>query len=360
MNVCDRTRTVKIREEVYEVPCGSRYCPACGARWMGDQRVQAVAASEEIPTDVALITPTAPGDAVRDRIMRQRGWSRKEFWSWWNGTAAERWRGLHLEASSVARRQCVAAGHDWRVHMRVWEYQKRGAKHVHVVCPMGSEPQRRATMLYVRRLSQAAAWWGFGMVLGGKKRRHERPGRVPRVARVPAGAAARYVAKYVAATGAGKDGLVTTVQRIAQRGSVLYISPRLTRASGVNMAKLRNRRRIWSRYRWARPTTRAWRAGCLVDAVQRGRAPLEREAVLALRRLSLRHDVRRVVDTATGEVVALTPAPRPLKADDSAAPRVGPGRLAAVALASVLVRDSQAPWLGPTRTRLVAAEVVAG
>lgn len=358
MNVCDRTRTIKVREEEYPVPCGSRYCPACGTRWMGDQRVQAVAACEQIPGDVALITVTGPGRRTAARCAAARGQSVADWWRWWNASAAARWRGLHLEASGAPRRRAKKDGATWTVEFRVWEFQKRGAKHAHVVAPMGTESQRTCTIAYVRNLAAAASWWGFGFILGGDKDERPEAHRAPRVPRVPAGAAARYVAKYVASTGAGKDNLVSTVRRVAQRGSVLYVNPRRTRASGCNMTTLRARRRIYARHKWARDSERGWAAGCLVDAVQRRRAPLDLTSMLALRRLSLRHDVRRVVDASTGEVVDATRAPRPLRADTSAAPRTGAGRTAVVVLASVLVRDPQRPELGPTRTTIEDVQLI--
>jgi hypothetical protein len=301
VNVCQRLRQIKVREEVYEVPCGSRYCPACGMRWMGDQRVQAVAAIEYVGGDVALITVTGPGRRYFQRLARERGWSYAEAVAWWNATARARWRGMHLEASGRARRLNREAGGDWRVLYRVWEFQKRGVLHLHLVVPMRTDEDRACSRRSLRRLCEVGEWWGYGFVLGGNKDEAPRRGVVPSLPEVPAGRAARYVAKYVAATGAGKDGMVTTVQRTAQRGSVLYISPRLTARSGATMTTLRARRRIYARYDWARTSTSAWATACFVDGVQRGRPPLSRAAVASLRAFCALGAPERWVDASTGE-----------------------------------------------------------
>lgn len=355
---CDRRRRIKVREEEYEVPCGSRYCASCGVRWMGDQRVQAVAASQELDGGVALITVTAPGRAWLESVARARDIRLRDVLHWWNAHARARWRRLHLSASRPVRAWAALHAPGWRVLFRSWEYQKRGALHLHLVMPYGTPEERRVTDLYVWNLWSAARLHGFGFVLGGD--RDETPGwtRAPTVVPADGPAAARYVAKYVASTGAGKEGMVAVAQRTAQRGSILYVSPTLTRRSGVTMTSLRARRRIWGRYPRARLSRREWEVACLLDAVQAGRAPLTPEAKDTIRRLCLRTGATLWVDAEDGVAEAPTAAPAPLKAVEDRTPWAGPRRAVVGRLASVLLRDPDAPWLGPTRSALVSWEVV--
>lgn len=354
MNVCDRMRTVKVRSEEYQIPCGSRYCAVCGKRWMQDQRIVAVAGAEHVVGDVGLVTITGPGDRYFDRLCRERGWKRRHAVRVWNASARRRFRRLHQRASAAPRKWDRRMGSDWRVLYRVWEYQKRGVLHVHIVVPMGSWGERCASRRYLRALCDLRDTYGFGYVLGGDASEEAGSRRYPTLARVPRDRAARYVAKYVSATGAGKESMQHTARRTASRGSVLFVSPWLTRQSGVTNTTLRNRRRIWARYPWARDSAAGWRAARLVDAVQRGRPPLTRDAVLALRRGALRWRPDRWVDTRTGQCGGLTAAPCPLSADRNLKPRPTDGGDLQVALASVLDGVSHEPWLGPWRTDVAA------
>lgn len=355
MTACERLRQIRVREEVYEVPCGGRSCPACGKRWMQDQRIRAVAAIDHIDGDLGLITLTGPGRRYFLRLVRERGWTYKHAVAVWNASVRKRWRRLHQRASAAVRKWARCMGSDWRVLYRVWEFQKRGVLHNHVVVPMGSWVDRCVSRRYLRALCDLAPAYGFGYVLGGDP--DEEPGsrRVPTLARVACEKAARYVAKYVSSTGAGKENLADTARRTASRGSILYVSASLTRLSGVTMRTLAARRRIHQRYPWARDSTAGWRAACVVDGIQRGRPPLTHDAVLVLRRLALRQRPTRWVDTATGEAGTLTAAPVPLRAYGNLVPRPTDGGDLQVALASVRVGVSDAPWLGPWRTDLAVA-----
>ena len=150
--------------------------------------------------------------------------------------------------------------------------------------------------------------------------------------------AARYVCKYVASTGAGKEGMRDVAQRTAQRGSVLYVSRRLTAASGVTMTGLRNRRRIWARHPWARDDADAWEAARLIEAAQRGRPRFSATAVLRLRMVLSQRRAGAVVDALTGEVRPPVPAPPPPQGGRTPLPRPVVGRRLVAVLAPVLLR----------------------
>lgn len=355
---CPTPRSIGVREERYEVPCGSRYCGSCGFRWQGDQRVNAVAASEHLGGAVALITITAPGRRFFAAAADEWAGGEREAMAWWNDDARDWWRELHLWASRPLRRWASQHAPRWRLLFRSWEYQKRGALHLHLVLPYATPEERRVTELYVFNLWSGARQHRFGYVMGGESSARPTFARPPRVVPADGPAAARYVCKYVASTGAGKEGMVDVAQRTAQRGSVLYVAPMLQQASGVNITKLRARRRIYSRHPWARESHERWREACQIDAVQRGRAPLTRNTEESIREALRRTGAVFCVDAGTGEVLFPTVAPPPRQTPLTCGVRDRFGRGVALTLASVLLPDTERPELGETRTQLVRWEVV--
>lgn len=355
---CDRRRIIKVREEEYEVPCGSRYCGSCGVRWMGDQRVCAVAAAGEVGTAVALITITAPGREYFRAAGRRLGVRDREAMRRWNETARRRWRTLHLACSRPVRAWLGTQSSRPLLLMRSWEYQKRGALHLHLVLPFSTLEERRAVKLYVYNLWSCARDEGFGYVLGGDTAEVPSWERAPRVAPAEGASAARYVAKYVASTGAGKEGMIGVAQQTATRGSVLYISRTLGAVTGVTMGSLRARRRVATKYPGSGETTTRWGAACLVDAIQAGRPPLTPGAVLALRAACRAPGVVGWVDPEDGVLEPPTRAAVPLTAKEDRRPYAGPRRAVVAVLAPVLLGDPDPGPLGPTRTGLVAVEVI--
>lgn len=353
MNVCETPRTVRLRDEVYEQPCGARSCPVCGQRWQGDQRVQAVAASEHLGGTVGLLTVTGPGGAYFARAAADEGGDTRIAVLRWNRQARRRWRRFHLWASRPMREWAREHAPGWRVLFRSWEFQKRGVLHLHLVVPYGTPAERRVTDLYVQNLHLGARQHGFGYVMGGDKSRRARWDRMPRVKPADGPAAARYVCKYVAATGAGKEGMWHVAKATATRGSVLYISATLTRASGINMTKLRNRRRVWARFRDDDGEVPDWDACCLADSVQRGRPPLTRASMERVRKAARLTSAGSWVDVETGEVRDATEAPRPRENGRTGPPRPKGAARLALALAPVLLPDPKRPWLGPWRTEAV-------
>lgn len=350
---CPRPRDVAIREERYVVPCGARTCDVCGRRWEKDRRVCAVAASEHLEGAVALITVTAPGrdyfgsddwglgDSARDRLND------------WNRSARRRMSELHRLASSAPRKEARAHGVHWRLEFRSWEFQKRGALHAHLVVPFGCPVQQRCTQLYVSELVARGPALGFGYIMGGDSNQTPRRGQVPRIKPADANAAARYVCKYVASIGHGKDSMRSVAMATAKRGSILYVGRHLGAASGVTMRSLKARRRIWARYPWASNSRADWEAACHVDGAQRRRPPLDSTAVDVIRRKALRLRPKCWVDTTTGEVWGPTLAPSPMQLSAEAPPSGRAVPLAAVPLASVRDHVSRPCNLGPVRTVVV-------
>ena len=197
--------------------CRSRRCPSCGLLWAGDARRKLLVNIAEYGGDVTLVTQTAPG---ADRLPDARAMTE------WNESAPRRWRRLHTLARTAAVRQ----GHVVTIVARTWEYQKRGALHVHVVVGVHTAAELAGAHAYVRHLHRLRSGQDFGFV-----DRHLR--------RATAEVAARYVAKYLAPIRGGKLTLSETVLRHDVPPHVMHVSRDLTRRTGVTMRSLRWRRR---------------------------------------------------------------------------------------------------------------------
>lgn len=319
----------------------------------------AVAAAEHVPDTVALVTVTAPGNAFfADDDWRVIGgpWVKKK---WWNAEARGEWRRLHLRASRGVRQRDDYPGSEWRVLFRAWEYQKRGLLHLHLVLPYATVAQQALTDAYVLRLWELAREHDFGYVMAGDTSTPPTWARAPKVKPARGEDAARYVCKYVASAGAGKEGMRDVAKRTAQRGSVLYVSRTLTARSGVTMSGLRNRRRIWGRYPWARGGGDPWEAARRIEEAQRGRPRFTPEAVLRLRMALTRTPAGSVVDERTGELCPPVPAPPPPEGGRTPLPRPAVSRRLVAVLAPVLLRDPD-PASGRIYGTVVASAVVLG
>lgn len=122
---------------------------------------------------------------------------------------------------------------------RTWEYQRRGAKHVHVVLGVETARELSGAHAYAAELASRRGAHDFGFVDRGRRTRGRRCLEV-----IPSARAARYVAKYLSPLGGdGKPTLSETVRHPDMAGHVLYVSRDLTALTGVTMRSLRWRRR---------------------------------------------------------------------------------------------------------------------
>lgn len=350
---CEAPRTIAIRNERYTVPCGSRYCPACGERWAKDQRVRAVAAAKHLPGDCALLTITGPGNAFFAPDIHQPQSRVRRRKTSWNRSARERWQELHRQASREPRRVAREAGCDWRVLFRTWEWQRRRVLHLHVVVPYGTTDERAATDAYVAGLHEHARRHGFGFVLGGDREDTPTWDHPPRVKAMDVNAVAAYVSKYVSKAGDTRNGMVNVARAAGMRGSVLYVCDRLVQASGVTMTSLRYRRRVVGRYPWALASEADWNAACVVDAVQVGRSRLTDDAIATIRQAAEAHPPTYVIEHATGRVTTPTAAPVPPGTRGHRPREDGRRWVLHLTLASVLLRVPEPENLGWIRTHVV-------
>jgi hypothetical protein len=216
--------------------CHSRRCPCCSRLWAGDQRVRLRANLEAIDGDVGLITITAPG---KDHLWHDEN-GMVDGWTGflWNKSAPGRFRSLH----AAARARVVRKEGRCPQITRSWEYQRRGLLHVHIAFPLRSLADRRALDIYVEALCELRWRHGFGFVDRGSYDRATGR-RIPM--RMPAGAAAWYLAKYLAPTEKGKMTLSETVQHRDVPRLVVHVARDLTSATGVTMRNLRLKRRFF-------------------------------------------------------------------------------------------------------------------
>jgi hypothetical protein len=142
---------------------------------------------------------------------------------------------MHRLACQRVRRR---TGKPFRIVARSWEYQRRGVLHLHVILPAGTPFERHQAQLYVRHLAQLAGGHDFGHVDRGRRRGGSRQLEV-----IPPGAAASYLAKYLAPTmEAGKLSLSETALREDVPPLLVYVGRHLTRETQVTMRTLRLRR----------------------------------------------------------------------------------------------------------------------
>lgn len=160
----------------------------------------------------------------------------------WNRSAPSRWSKLHRAASAAARRTGGAP----RVLGMVWQMQRRGALHVHVVLGYGTAADASSAWNYRCELQRLSSSYGFGYVDG----RNRGDGSTV----MEGGKAARYLSKY----------LTESSQLARALGWVsrpVYVARSLTMLTGCTMRRLRRVRFLW----WIRrgASTAVQRAGTL-------------------------------------------------------------------------------------------------
>lgn len=337
---CPTPRYVVAYGRTLETGCRNRACPHCGEVWAQDTRIRALAAAEHLPGAVALLTVTAPGRDVLPWAPDGRLCAAGPLRSW-NQQAPAAWSRMHRAARAEMLRRVPAARGAWELSFKAWEFQRRGALHLHLVVPFHGDVQRRASQAYASALRRLAPTYGFGFVDCGKLPERGARQSSRRLRPAPPGRAASYVAAYVAGTSHGKGGVAEVARSAGCPGAVLYASSKLTRASGVTMRSLRCRRRVSCLSPQSRSSSIAWRAGCLVDALDRGRPPLTPAARGALLRRAIAAGWTGWVVVGTGECLSPTQAPPPPALSAETAAAEPPPRWARVRLDSVLHRGHE-------------------
>lgn len=224
--------------------CKRRGCPVCGPRWARDwQRVLAVNL-DAVGGPVATIAITGPGAdripwdeyACRDRRPHKHSGPKgcrceQRALREWCDTLGYRWQLLRQAARIATKRELGYA--PAIVLARVWEPQKRGVPHLHLVVPYGSPAERRAADVFRRHLARLSHEYDFGNVQG-------------KLAPIEGREAARYVANYLAGRTSKKNSIRDNISDPKLPRSLLWLTPRLTRETLVTMRTLRRARHLWA------------------------------------------------------------------------------------------------------------------
>lgn len=257
-----------------------------------------------------MITVTAPGNGVlpadpRTGVVPRRRAAR------WNETAPLRWRGLWAVSSQRARRRAKALGIDWRMLARVWEPQRRGLLHVHLVLPFGTAEERECTYIALGGLLARRHEFGFGFVDRGPKVQVAPGVWDRRLPVIPVAQAANYVSKYLTHSAGEKGSLLEVARRRMMVGPILHVATPLKRASGVSMRSLRLRRAVLARAGGSCESLEEWERQCQLHALERGVMPLDPWTDVLIRSQWRDDCSMAVVDVSDGQVIEPTPAPPP-------------------------------------------------
>lgn len=151
----------------------------------------------------------------------------------WSESLSYRWQCLR-QAARIATKRELGFAPPW-VLARVWEPQKRGVPHLHLVVPYGSPAERKAADVFRRHLARLVVDYDFGHVQG-------------KLAPLEGSEAARYLANYLAGRTSKKSSIRTNIADPSLPRSLLWLTPKLTRETLVTMRTLRRARHLWA---WA-------------------------------------------------------------------------------------------------------------
>lgn len=261
---------------VFNPSCKKRTCPFCGPRWAQRWRRVMFTNLEAYDGPVIMVSITAPG---KERLPWAEGYDpTTDTWFChghrpgvehsgkrgcrvepraareWSDTASLRW-GMFRQAVSASLRRMIKRGElagPANLLERVWEPQKRGVPHLHLVLGAGSREEIEAAAVFVAKLKEAAGDYDFGHV-DARGKKGSRGSRV--VARgqilklTSAQDAARYLSSYLTGRSKHKPTIRETVMDPAlsflhgktkrQALPLIWLTPRLTRVTKVTMRTLR-------------------------------------------------------------------------------------------------------------------------
>lgn len=206
--------------------CRRRACPAYSALWVGDVRTKLLRNLLAGPERYRLVTITAPG---RDNLLHDGDQVERVTAHRWNSTAPARFTTLNRRTRARTKRRVGCAP---RIEARVWQYQRRGVLHVHLLLAAGNELERIAGETYVQELHGLAFRHGFGFV---DRKKLEMAGH----------RAAGYVSSYLTTAESAHQAISETVKHEDVPSHVVYVGRHLTQLTGCTMRTLRLRRYAW-------------------------------------------------------------------------------------------------------------------
>jgi len=244
--------------------CQRRTCPGYAETWAKDIRRRLLDNLDAYEGRAVMVTLTPPGKRQLpwdESLCRHLGSHEHDgrngvckivahVCDAWNETAPERARELNRTAKLRADRALAKLGIDEKRGKlaHAWEHQGRGALHMHIIIPMGTEEQdawgtnidARWSRFYVAALDELAPTYGFGFVDD-----HPINEGKPR----PAREAAAYLSSYLISGKGHKAAITETVRSRVVPSVVVYVNRKLTARTFCTMRNLRRARRV---FKWRR------------------------------------------------------------------------------------------------------------
>jgi hypothetical protein len=228
-------------------PCKKRTCRICGLRWAKDWRRVLFTNLKEAGPMVALSAVTPPGQKelpydeghcahLGPHVHGKRYGCRidEDALAWWSRDISRRWRRLHNAARNATIRE---GGRCLPLLTRVWEPQARGAAHVHPVFALESPDDARIAFLYFEQLARLAPRHGFGFV--GQKKGSS-------VQILSGERAAAYLSSYFVRGSREKATLQENARNPYLPHLLIWVSPKVTKVTGITMRILRRLRHLWA------------------------------------------------------------------------------------------------------------------
>lgn len=212
--------------------CKRRGCPHCGRPWAFSQGAVMRLNFEHYAGDVVLISVTAPGASRlpwacdRDHVHSGPRGCRvdAQYADAWSEDCSLRLRALRDAAKRVVRTAGFPVASLWLG--RVWEPQKRGVPHAHIVAGAGTPREYEAAMRFHAELVRLAPDYGFGREL------HVTQRMAPREA-------SRYLVGYLLGRSGKKETVRENIADPRMPRLIVYVARSLTRETLVTMRRLR-------------------------------------------------------------------------------------------------------------------------
>jgi hypothetical protein len=227
--------------------CKKRTCEICGLTWAKDWRVVLFANLKHLDCLVMLSAVTPPGqdrlpyDEAHCAHLGPHSHGKRHgcridpnALAQWSHDVSRRWKRLHNAARNGVKRR---HGRCLPLVMRAWEPQARGAAHVHPVFAVPTPADVVLATAYFEEVARLAPRHGFGFV--GRKR-----GVSQQI--MEAGRAAAYLSSYFVSGRGEKATLSENARNAHLPRMLLWLTPKLTRQTGVTMRSRRRCRQLWA------------------------------------------------------------------------------------------------------------------
>ena len=227
--------------------CKKRTCETCGVVWARDWRrvLSDALQAPGVPVVLSAVTPPGveklPWDEWHCAHLGPHRHSARlgcrvegEALAAWSRDISKRWKRTHNAARNACKREM---GRCLPLATRAWEPQARGPGHVHPVFHVYSPEDVEVARCYLRHVARLGARHGFGFV--GEKR-----GKSMQV--MSGDRAAAYLSSYFVRGKGWKATLQENARNPHLPRMLIWVSPTLTRPTGVTMRNLRRCRQLWA------------------------------------------------------------------------------------------------------------------